>query len=64
MEMIRAEILQRRDVAPDDAFAPSAREAVAAHLCARLCGVGPHVADGRTKAFFRSSGQAWARPLN
>jgi hypothetical protein len=63
MEMISARLLERQQIDLENGLGTASREDVSIHFCIRASGVSTKTADQRTKAFYRSSGNAWARAL-
>lgn len=63
MEMISALLLRPLHDLPDDAATSTSRQQVGRHMSARAGGVNQRVAQQRTNAFYRSSGQRWTLAL-
>ena len=63
MEMISARLLEKQQIDLGNEVGTT-REEIAIHFCMSASGVSMKTADQRTKAFYRSSGNAWARALS
>ncbi|HTT13961.1 MAG TPA: hypothetical protein VMG60_24100 [Burkholderiaceae bacterium] len=64
MEMISARLLEPQQSPEQDGLDTVSREEVAFHFSTRAPGVDAKTAAARTKGFYRSSGNAWARVLS
>jgi hypothetical protein len=63
MEMISALLLRPLHTLPGEAEPSTSRQRVGRHMSARAGGVDQRVAQQRTNAFYRSSGQRWTLAL-